>query len=140
MSKSTQKFTKTKTGKDSTDNRNGYSNDEGGVFIPVKTSENEMPSWYNEFFETVKSEVAVSRRKAMMTANVQMIMMYYHIGKEILARQESEGWGAKIIDRLSFDLKTTYPEQSGFSPRNLKYMRKFAQCWPDESIVQRSVA
>jgi hypothetical protein len=55
-------------------------------------------------------------------------------------KQQAEGWSAKVIDRLSHDLKTAFPDMSGFSPRNLKYMRKFAECWPDRSIVQRTVA
>ncbi len=54
--------------------------------------------------------------------------------------QQSEGWGAKIIDRLSHDLKAAFPDMSGFSPRNLKYMRKFAQEWHDREIVQHTVA
>lgn len=54
--------------------------------------------------------------------------------------QQSEGWGAKIIDRLSHNFKAAFPDMSGFSPRNLKYMRKFAQAWPDREIVQRTVA
>lgn len=60
-----------------------------------------------------------------------MICLYWHIGKEILQKQEKEGWGAKIIDRMSKDLKEAFPDMSGFSPRNIKYMRKFAACWPD---------
>lgn len=52
--------------------------------------------------------------------------------------QQSEGWGAKIIDRLSHDLKAAFPDMSGFSPRNLKYMRKFAQaCRPRNSATHR---
>jgi len=58
----------------------------------------------------------------------------------MLRRQENKGWGAKVIDRLSKDLKETYPDMSGFSPRNLKYMRKLAERWSDISIVQRVVA
>ncbi|MBL7794039.1 MAG: hypothetical protein JNK77_17050, partial [Saprospiraceae bacterium] len=58
----------------------------------------------------------------------------------ILERQRNEGWGAKIIDRMSYDLKQAFPEMQGFSPRNLKYMRKFAEAWPDPELVQRSVA
>jgi hypothetical protein len=54
--------------------------------------------------------------------------------------QQSEGWGAKIIDLLSHDLKAAFPDMSGFSPRYLKYMRKFAIAWPDRKIVQRTVA
>lgn len=54
--------------------------------------------------------------------------------------QQNEGWGSKIIDKLSTDLKGAFPEETGFSPRNLKYMRKFAEAWADVEIVQRTVA
>lgn len=69
-----------------------------------------------------------------------MICLYWNIGKAILAKQTEEGWGTKVIDRMAKDLKTAFPEMSGFSPRNIKYMRKFAQCWHDYEIVQRVVA
>ena len=110
------------------------------VSFPTKVSDNELPLWYADFFENIKTEISVSRRKAMLSANSQMMMMYYRIGKTILKRQNAEGWGSKIIDRLSSDIKEAYPELKGFSPRNLKYMRKFAEVWPNEEIVQRSVA
>lgn len=54
-------------------------------------------------------------------------------------RKTGERWGTKVIDRMSKDLKTAFPEMSGFSPRNIKYMRKFAQCWVNYEIVQRSL-
>ena len=69
-----------------------------------------------------------------------MICLYWSIGRAILEKQEKEGWGAKVIDRMSKDLKSAFPEMSGFSPRNIKYMRKFAQCWLDYEIVQQVVA
>jgi predicted nuclease of restriction endonuclease-like (RecB) superfamily len=68
-----------------------------------------------------------------------MTQLYWHIGRNILSRQEAEGWGAKVIDRLSVDLRTSYPEMSGISARNLKYMRAFAEAWPDPAIVQRAL-
>src|SRR6266571_2337448 len=58
----------------------------------------------------------------------------------ILARQERAGWGAKVIDRLASDLREAFPKMKGFSPRNLKYMRAFAEAWPEESIVQQAAA
>jgi predicted nuclease of restriction endonuclease-like (RecB) superfamily len=60
--------------------------------------------------------------------------------RDILQRQEQEGWGAKIIDRLAKDLKNSFPEMSGFSSRNIRYMRSFALAYPDEEIVQRCAA
>lgn len=75
-----------------------------------------------------------------MAANSAMIILYWDIGRLILERQERERWGAKVIDRLSADLRESYPDMGGLSPRNLKYMRAFAAAWPDPSIVQRVVA
>ena len=69
-----------------------------------------------------------------------MIELYWEIGNEILRRQKDEGWGAKVIDRLSKDLKETFPDMSGFSPRNLGNMKKFAASWSDISIFQRTDA
>ena len=111
-----------------------------GIFFPIGQPDASLPQWYAELFQSIKEEVNQARRKVMWTANIQMSMMYYHIGRHILNCQKAEGWGAKIVDKLSEDLKRTFPEQRGFSPRNLKYMRKFAEIWQDESIVQRSVA
>ena len=69
-----------------------------------------------------------------------MVLLYWQIGRDILNRQERENWGAKVIDRLAGDLKRAFPDMKGFSPRNLKYMRAFAEAWPDEAIVQQLVA
>ena len=67
---------------------------------------------------------------------MRYLISNFDIGQSILERQHDEGWGAKVIDRLSHDLKTAFPDMSGFSPRNLKYMRKFAESWSDRTIVQ----
>jgi len=67
-------------------------------------------------------------------------LLYWGIGRDILARQKEQGWGAKIIDRLAADLRQEFPEVTGFSPRNLKYMRALAEAWPDEPIVQQLAA
>jgi len=66
-------------------------------------------------------------------------MLYYHIGVKILEAQAKEGWGAKVIDQLSKDLKSEFPEMKGFSPQNLKYMRKFAEEYTEELIGQQLV-
>jgi predicted nuclease of restriction endonuclease-like (RecB) superfamily len=66
--------------------------------------------------------------------------LYWQIGKEILERQETEGWGTKVIDRLSADLYAAFPQMKGFSSRNLKYMRAFAKAYPEEPFVQQPAA
>jgi hypothetical protein len=66
--------------------------------------------------------------------------LYWSIGRDILARQKEQGWGAKIIDQLTADLHKEFPDVAGFSARNLKYMRALAEAWPDEPIVQQLAA
>ncbi len=110
------------------------------VIMPVPVSENQMPVSYFVFFKDLKKRIQRERLKVVLSANSAMVMLYWDLGNSILQKQNSEGWGSKIIDRLSHDLKEAFPEMSGFSPRNLKYMRKFAESWPEKAIVQRIVA
>ncbi|WP_343033104.1 DUF1016 N-terminal domain-containing protein, partial [Wolbachia endosymbiont of Atemnus politus] len=84
--------------------------------------------------------MATSRYKAALAVNSKLILLYHYIGTEILKRQEEHGWGAKVIDQLSKDLRDTFPDMKGFSTRNLKYMRKFAEEYPDVEFVQQVTA
>lgn len=95
---------------------------------------------YQSTLTNLKERIANERLRVTLSANAAMVLLYWDIGQTILNRQDQQGWGAKIIDRLSEDLKEAFPEMNGFSPRNLKYMRTFAQEWPDREIVQRTVA
>ncbi|MBN3952040.1 MAG: DUF1016 domain-containing protein [Nostoc sp. NMS7] len=69
-----------------------------------------------------------------------VVLLYWQIGREIIIRQQQQGWGAKVIERLARDLKAAFPDIKGFSSRNLKYMRAFAEAYPDEQIVQQAAA
>ena len=110
------------------------------VIMPVSVSENQMPDSYSLFLGSLKKRIQQERLKVVLSANAALVMMYWDIGNSILQKQHNEGWGAKVIDRLSHDLKDAFPEMSGFSPRNLKYMRKFAESWSDRKIVQEVLA
>ena len=110
------------------------------VMVPVSDTLAGIPEGSPGLLSGIKEIMTRERIKAVMSANVAMVLMYWDIGQFILQRQQQEGWGARVIDRLSHDLKTAFPDMTGFSPRNLKYMRKFAEAWPDRIIVQRTVA
>ena len=110
------------------------------LIAPVPPLKSEMDTSYFELRDSIVKRIKETRLRFIMHANTGMIELYWNIGNEILQRQKTEGWGAKVIDRLSADLKDEFPEMDGFSPRNLKYMRKFADNWPDSSIVQQAVA
>ncbi len=110
------------------------------VIMPVPSNLSEMPEGYAEFLSGLKERITQERIKAVMSANAALVLMYWDMGSSILERQQNEGWGAKVIDRLSHDLKSAFPDMSGFSPRNLKYMRAFAAAWSSRELVQRTVA
>lgn len=95
---------------------------------------------YSQLLSDLKTRVASSRYKAALQVNKELILLYYHIGISILIAQEKEEWGAKVIDQLSKDLGAEFPEMKGFSTRNLKYMCKFAQEYPDFEFVQEVLA
>jgi predicted nuclease of restriction endonuclease-like (RecB) superfamily len=99
-----------------------------------------LPGDYAETLAEIKERIQQERLRVVLAANSAMMLLYWDIGRLILDRQERAGWGAKIIDRLSADLRAANPEMQGLSPRNLKYMRAFAAAWPDRAIVQRVVA
>lgn len=100
----------------------------------------ELPTDYNQWLTDLKQRIHSERLRVVLASNAAMVLLYWDIGQRILEKQQNQGWGARIIDRLAFDLRDQFPEMKGFSPRNLKYMRAFAAAWPDREIVQRSVA
>lgn len=104
------------------------------------TSRHLLPEGYSEFLVELKRRIKESQLKAVISANSELILLYWDIGREILERQDKEGWGAKIIERLAVDLKNEFPDMKGFSPRNLKYMRQFSLLFPDFEFVQQAVA
>lgn len=98
------------------------------------------PEGYAEWLADLKSRIHTAQQRATLAVNRELVLLYWQIGRDILERQAVQGWGAKVVDRLAADLRIAFPEMKGFSPRNLKYMRAFAEAWPDEPIVQQVVA
>lgn len=95
---------------------------------------------YRHLLADLKRRIQTAQLRASLLVNRELVLLYWQIGTEILERQERERWGAKVIDRLAADLKRAFPEMKGFSPRNLKYMRAFAEAWRDKEFVQQLVA
>ena len=94
---------------------------------------------YFALLDGLKRRIRTAQIKAALAVNQELILLYWQIGREILVRQQEEGWGRKVIERLARDLKREFPDMKGFSRTNLMYMRAFAEAWPDEQIVQRCV-
>jgi predicted nuclease of restriction endonuclease-like (RecB) superfamily len=100
----------------------------------------DLPADYATLLHELKQRIAGERLRVVLAANTAMVLLYWDIGRAILQRQAKEGWGTKVIDRLSHDLRAAFPDMKGLSPRNLKYMRAFAEAWPDRVFVQQLAA
>jgi predicted nuclease of restriction endonuclease-like (RecB) superfamily len=100
----------------------------------------DLPEGYSEFIVSLKQRIRSAQVKAALSVNRELVLLYWQIGNDVLTRQEREGWGAKVIDRLSSDLMHEFPDIKGFSVRNLKYMRRFAGAWRDFLFVQQVAA
>ena len=106
----------------------------------MKSKKPVLPEGYSEFLASLKRRVQEARLKATLSVNRELILLYWEIGQMILQRQKKEGWGAKVIERLAHDLRKEFPDMRGFSARNLKYMRSFADAYPDKKFVQQVAA
>ena len=95
------------------------------------------PAGYTDWLGEIKGQIHEAQQRASQALNLELVLLYWKIGSSILARQDQQGWGAKVVDRLANDLRVNFPSMQGFSVRNLKYMRAFAQAWPDPEIVQQ---
>ncbi len=94
----------------------------------------------NDWLQSVKDKVHQAQTKASIKVNAEMLQLYFEIGRSILFAQDEKGWGAQVVDNLSKELKSHFPDSTGFSVRNLKYMRSFAKAYPDFPIVQVPLA
>lgn len=94
---------------------------------------------YQELLALLKNQIQTAQVRAALAVNRELVLLYWGIGREILTRQQLEGWGSKVIDRLAKDLRAEFPQMKGLSRTNLLYMRAFAGAWTEESIVQQLV-
>lgn len=95
---------------------------------------------YVELLNKLKEKIQKTQLNAALAVNRELVFLYWDIGKILSAKIAGEGWGAKVVDRLAHDLGNNFPGVSGFSPRNLRYMRKFAETYSDPSILQALLA
>ena len=94
-------------------------------------------SEYLNTVESIKQEIRAAQYRASVSVNRELLLLYHTIGNTINAHKT---WGNKFIESLSADIKLAFPDASGYSVRNLKYMAKFALAYPDEEFVQQPVA
>lgn len=98
-----------------------------------------LPDDYPALLTELKTRIRSAQTQAALAVNRELVLLYWQIGQTILSKQQQAGWGAKVIDQLSRDLKREFPAMKGFSRSNLSYMQQFAATWPDEGTVQQLV-
>lgn len=106
------------------------------IVNPLDFTHEAYQSWVSDIYTTIET----ARLQTSLKVNADLLQLYFAIGKEILNKQKIQGWGTQIIDLLSTDLQKRYKGESGYSVRNLKYMRQFAFEYPDFPIVQVALA
>jgi predicted nuclease of restriction endonuclease-like (RecB) superfamily len=94
---------------------------------------------YEDFLIELKTRISSTQLRAAVAVNKELVLLYWQIGRDILNRQQQQGWGAKVINHLAADLQKAFPEMKGFSRTNLMDMRALAEAYPDEKIVQQVV-
>jgi len=95
---------------------------------------------YDDFLRSLKHRIRSAQAKAALSVNQELTLRYWQIGGEVLQRQQKNQWGTQVIERLARDLRREFPDMKGFSPRNLAYMKAFAEAYPDERILQQLAA
>lgn len=102
--------------------------------------ENAMLMNSNEYLhivESIKQEIRTAQYRAAVSVNRELLILYHSIGEVINAHKT---WGSKFVENLAADIKLSFPDATGYSVRNLKYMAKFALRFPDKEIVQAALA
>jgi predicted nuclease of restriction endonuclease-like (RecB) superfamily len=95
---------------------------------------------YKVWSEFISNKIKLAQTNAAFKVNTAMLTLYWEIGNSIIEKQKQNGWGSKIIDLLAADLAKEFPDNAGFSVRNLKYMRAFAEAYPQFPIMQVPLA
>ena len=106
----------------------------------IKENNTLLPNGYTQWRKDIEQLIDTAKLHTALNVNVGTLTLYWNIGKSILQKQEQEGWGKQVIEQLSKDLISRYPDDRGYSVRNLRYMKRFASAYPDFPILQVPLA
>lgn len=106
----------------------------------IKGNNTLLPNGYTQWRKDIEQLIDTAKLHTALNVNIGTLTLYWNIGKSILQKQEQEGWGKQVIEQLSKDLISRYPDDRGYSVRNLRYMKRFASAYPDFPILQVPLA
>ncbi len=113
---------------------------ENDNFVVSNEDKSLLPNGYPEWQKSIEQLIEISKLRAAINVNADTLKLYWNIGNSILQKQKEKGWGKKVIEQLSKDLTNRFPNDRGYSVRNLGYMKYFAQEYPDFPILQVPLA
>lgn len=90
---------------------------------------------YTQFLEQIKLDIIQTQMRAVSAVTKELILLYWRIGKGLSEKIKHEGRGAKVVQDLAKDLESSFPGIAGFSLRNLRYMKRFAEIYPDQLVA-----
>jgi predicted nuclease of restriction endonuclease-like (RecB) superfamily len=90
---------------------------------------NNEPAGYGHLLGEIKSRIRSAQYDALRAVNKELISLYWDIGRIIVARQQAEGWGHSVVERLAADIRAEFPGMTGFSVANVWRMRSFYQAY-----------
>ena len=99
-----------------------------------------LPGDYKDTLDSIVNKIKIAQQNATLSANYYLLKLYWDIGNIIVDKKNREEWGTGVIERLSIDLKNTFPDMQGFSARNLRNMRQLVENYPDEKIVETTLS
>jgi predicted nuclease of restriction endonuclease-like (RecB) superfamily len=99
------------------------------------TSKSDLPAGYRELLEDLKTRVRAAQLKAAVAVHRELIQLYWDIGRMIVQRQDEEGWGKSVVERLGADIQRAFPGIQGFSPVNVWRMRAFFLAYADTDAI-----
>ena len=108
--------------------------------IITPNTSNLLPDGYDAWRNAIEVRIERAKLQAALKVNSELLSLYWSIGKDILFKQEQLGWGKQVITQLSHDLSLRFPDDRGYSERNLGYMKQFAMEYPDFPFLQVPLA
>ena len=95
---------------------------------------------YKHFLTDIKTRLQTAQIRAAMAANSVLIKFYWELGTDLIEKQKNHQWGSHFLEQFSHDMRQAFPEMQGFSKRNLEYMRRFAQLYPQIEFAKQPVS
>ena len=106
----------------------------------TQIQEQMLPEGYVDWRKEIISLIEHSKFHAALSVNAEMLALYWKIGSDIIKKQEEQGWGTQVVEQLSKDLTIRFPDDRGYSARNLWNMKRFAKAYPQYPILQVPLA